>query len=139
MLEHTTDIACELRHNYVGTEHMLLALFDGESVAAKVLGDLEIRRDAALEAVVERAPRGTHATTDPLPVHATRAAALQGTVHVALELGHNYIGTEHILLALFDGEGVAAEVLTELGAERADAKAEIVELLSGYLGTKKTT
>jgi ATP-dependent Clp protease ATP-binding subunit ClpC len=59
---------------------------------------------------------------------------LQGTVNVALELGHNYVGTEHILLALFDGEGVAAEVLTELGADRAAAKAEVVELLSAYLG-----
>jgi len=134
MLEHSTEIARELRHNYVGTEHMLLALFDGESVAAKVLDDLGIRRDVALDAVVERAPRGTHATTDPLPFTPRARAALQGTVNVALELGHNYVGTEHILLALFDGEGVAAEVLTEVGADRAAAKAEVVELLSAYLG-----
>jgi hypothetical protein len=135
MLERSTEIARELRHNYVGTEHVLLALFDdAESLAAKVLGDLGIRRDATLEAVVARAPRGTQPTTDPLPFTPRARAALQSTVNVALELGHNYVGTEHILLALFDGEGVAAQVLTELGAERAAAKAAIVELLGGYLG-----
>jgi ATP-dependent Clp protease ATP-binding subunit ClpC len=64
---------------------------------------------------------------------------LQRTVNVALELGHNYVGTEHILLALFDGDGVAEEVLAEVGADRAAAKAEIVELLSGYLGAKGAT
>jgi len=139
-LEQTEREARELRHNYIGTEHILLALFgDSESLAAKVLASLGVTRDDVLTAVVARAPRGQTDTTGPLPFTPRAKRALLEAATVAVEMGHNYVGTEHILLGLYRGqEGFAAAILIERGAFRDAVHAKVVELLSGYLAARRS-
>lgn len=138
VLDDATEEARALDHNYRGTEHLLLALFDQpEGVAAKVLESMKITRAAverAVLALVIGGSGGVPVDQPPLTPRATRVLELAGE-YEALDLGHNYIGTEHILLGLLREEnGVAARVLTELGVDHASVKAKTIELLAGYEG-----
>ncbi|MDR1152206.1 MAG: AAA family ATPase, partial [Bifidobacteriaceae bacterium] len=126
-----------LNHNYLGTEHILLGLIhEGEGVAAKALESMNISLEAVRAQVQDiigegqQAPSGSH-----IPFTPRAKRVLELTLREALQLGHNYIGTEHILLGLIrEGEGVAAQVLTKLGADLARVRQQVIELLSGYQG-----
>jgi ATP-dependent Clp protease ATP-binding subunit ClpC len=107
-----------LNHNYIGTEHILLGLIhEGEGVAAKALESMNISLDAVREQVQEIIGQGQAAPTGHIPFTPRAKKVLELSLREALQLGHNYIGTEHILLGLIrEGEGVAAQVLQKLGA-----------------------
>jgi ATP-dependent Clp protease ATP-binding subunit ClpC len=108
-----------LDHNYIGTEHILLGLVhEGDGVAAKALEGLAISLEAVRQKVAETiGPAGTSTTSSP-PFTARAKKVLELSLRESLQLGHNYIGTEHLLLGLVrDGEGVAAQVLVSLGAD----------------------
>jgi hypothetical protein len=119
-----------LGHPYIGTEHVLLALFaDSASVAAKVLAELGITRDSVEQHILDITPRGSAKVEAP-PYTPRATACLERTMVEAVQLGHNYVGTEHILLALFsDAEGFAARILAELGANDDDVRARVIEAL----------
>ena len=139
-LDRSQEAAARLNHNYVGTEHQLLALFDIEDgLAAGALSELGVVRNAVEREVLAMVPRGAQAfagsSTGPRPFTPRARKVLEEAVSVALELGHNYVGTEHLLLGLYRGqEGVACLVLEKLGATREAAKAKVVELLIGLAG-----
>src|ERR671929_174760 len=125
-----------LNHNYIGTEHILLGLIhEGEGVAAKALESLGISLDAVREQVQEIIGQGQQAPTGHIPFTPRAKKVLELSLREALQLGHNYIGTEHILLGLIrEGEGVAAQVLVKLGAELTRVRQQVIQLLSGYQG-----
>jgi ATP-dependent Clp protease ATP-binding subunit ClpC len=108
-----------LNHNYIGTEHILLGLVhEGDGAGAKVLESLKISLEAVRRQVEEIIGRGQAAPTGALPFTPRAKKVLELSFREALQLGHNYIGTEHILLGLIrEGEGVAAQVLQKLGAD----------------------
>jgi hypothetical protein len=122
-----------LGHTYIGTEHVLLALFlDPASIAAKILAALGITREVVEQRILDITPRGSARVEAP-PYTPRATACLEHTLAEALQLGHNYIGTEHILLALFaDPEGMAARILTELDATYDDVRARVIEALSNF-------
>ena len=128
---HAQEEARELRHNYIGTEHLLLGLMrEPESVAARALRELDISQDAAREQVVEIVGRGKQAPSGHIPFTPRAKKVLELSLREALQLGHDYIGTEHILLGLIrEGEGVAAQVLTNLGGELSQVRAKVTELI----------
>lgn len=124
-----------LNHNYIGTEHILLGLIhEGEGVAAKALESLGISLDAVREQVQDIIGQGQQPPTGHIPPFTPRAKkVLELSLREALQLGHNYIGTEHILLGLIrEGEGVAAQVLVKLGADLNRVRQQVIQLLSGY-------
>src|SRR6187455_722097 len=125
-----------LNHNYIGTEHILLGLIhEGEGVAAKSLENLGISLDAVREQVQEIIGQGQQAPSGHIPFTPRAKKVLELSLREALQLGHNYIGTEHILLGLIrEGEGVAAQVLVKLGAELNRVRQQVLQLLSGYQG-----
>src|SRR3954451_7984351 len=125
-----------LNHNYIGTEHILLGLIhEGEGVAAKALESLNISLDAVRQQVEEIIGQGQAAPTGHIPFTPRAKKVLELSLREALQLGHNYIGTEHILLGLIrDGEGVAAQVLQKLGADLNKVRQQVIQLLSGYQG-----
>src|SRR5512137_2235677 len=125
-----------LNHNYIGTEHILLGLIhEGEGVAAKALESLGISLDAVREQVQEIIGQGQQAPTGHIPFTPRAKKVLELSLREALQLGHNYIGTEHILLGLIrEGEGVAARVLVKLGAALHKVRQTVIQLLSGYQG-----
>ncbi len=125
-----------LNHNYIGTEHILLGLIhEGEGVAAKALESLNISLDAVREQVQEMIGPGPQAPTGHIPFTPRAKKVLELSLREALQLGHNYIGTEHILLGLIrEGEGVAAQVLGKLGADLNRVRQQVIQLLSGYQG-----
>ena len=127
-----------LNHNYIGTEHILLGLIhEGEGVAAKALEALDINRDAARAQVEEIIGQGQQAPSGHIPFTPRAKKVLELSLREALQLGHNYIGTEHILLGLIrEGEGVAAQVLVKLGADLNRVRQQVIQLLSGYQGEK---
>ena len=132
-----------LNHNFIGTEHILLGLIhEGEGVAAKALESLGISLEAVREKVEETiGPAGTSTTGSP-PFTPRAKKVLELSLREALQLGHNYIGTEHMLLGLVrEGEGVAAQVLVSLGADLSRVRQQVIQLLSGYQaqGPEKTT
>ena len=123
-----------LNHNFLGTEHILLGLIhEGEGVAAKALESLGISLEAVREKVEETiGPAGTAASGAP-PFTPRAKKVLELSLREALQLGHNYIGTEHLLLGLIrEGEGVAAQVLVSLGADLSRVRQQVIQLLSGY-------
>ncbi len=123
-----------LNHNFIGTEHILLGLIhEGEGVAAKALESLGISLEAVREKVEETiGPAGSSTTGSP-PFTPRAKKVLELSLREALQLGHNYIGTEHMLLGLVrEGEGVAAQVLVSLGADLARVRQQVIQLLSGY-------
>jgi len=125
-----------LNHNYIGTEHILLGLIhEGEGVAAKALEALNISLDAVREQVQETIGQGQQAPSGHIPFTPRAKKVLELSLREALQLGHNYIGTEHILLGLIrEGEGVAAQVLVKLGADLNRVRQQVIQLLSGYQG-----
>ena len=128
-----------LNHNFLGTEHILLGLIhEGEGVAAKALESLGVSLEAVREKVEETiGPAGTQATGAP-PFTPRAKKVLELSLREALQLGHNYIGTEHLLLGLIrEGEGVAAQVLGSLGADLSRVRQQVIQLLSGYGGGKE--
>src|ERR1700760_3812608 len=123
-----------LNHNFIGTEHILLGLIhEGEGVAAKALEQLGISLEAVREKVEETiGPAGSSTTGSP-PFTPRAKKVLELSLREALQLGHNYIGTEHMLLGLVrEGEGVAAQVLVSLGADLPRVRQQVIQLLSGY-------
>jgi len=125
-----------LNHNYIGTEHILLGLIhEGEGVAAKALESMSISLEAVREQVTEIIGRGQTAPAGHIPFTPRAKKVLELSLREALQLGHNYIGTEHILLGLIrEGEGVAAQVLQKLGADLNKVRQQVIQLLSGYSG-----
>src|SRR5947209_5341786 len=123
-----------LNHNYIGTEHILLGLIhEGEGVAAKALEALGISLEAVRSQVEEIIGQGQAAPTGHIPFTPRAKKVLELSLREALQLGHNYIGTEHILLGLIrEGEGVAAQVLQKLGADLNRVRQQVIQLLSGY-------
>ncbi|GAA1177523.1 MULTISPECIES: ATP-dependent Clp protease ATP-binding subunit [Nesterenkonia] len=125
-----------LNHNYIGTEHILLGLIhEGEGVAAKALESLDISLGGVREKVQEKIGPGQNAPSGHIPFTPRAKKVLELSLREALQLGHNYIGTEHILLGLIrEGEGVAAQVLVELNADLNKVRQQVIQLLSGYQG-----
>jgi ATP-dependent Clp protease ATP-binding subunit ClpC len=125
-----------LNHNYIGTEHILLGLIrEGQGVAAKSLEELGIDLEAVRSQVEEIIGQGQSAPTGHIPFTPRAKKVLELSLREALQLGHNYIGTEHILLGLIrEGEGVAAQVLQKLGADLNRVRQQVIQLLSGYAG-----
>jgi ATP-dependent Clp protease ATP-binding subunit ClpC len=129
-----TEEARMLNHNYIGTEHLLLGLIhEGEGVAAKALESLGISLEAVRRQVEEIIGQGQAAPTGHIPFTPRAKKVMELSLREALQLGHNYIGTEHILLGLIrEGEGVAAQVLQKLGADLNRVRQQVLLLLSGY-------
>ncbi len=125
-----------LNHNYIGTEHILLGLIhEGEGVAAKALEALGISLEIVREQVQEIIGQGQLAPTGHIPFTPRAKKVLELSLREALQLGHSYIGTEHLLLGLIrEGEGVAAQVLTKLGADTNKVRQQVIQLLSGFQG-----
>ena len=120
-----------LNHNYIGTEHILLGLIhEGEGVAAKALESLGISLEAVRQQVEEIIGQGQQAPSGHIPFTPRAKKVLELSLREALQLGHNYIGTEHILLGLIrEGEGVAAQVLVKLGADLNRVRQQVIQLL----------
>src|SRR5438067_1142958 len=125
-----------LNHNYIGTEHILLGLIhEGEGVAAKARESLGISLEGVRQQVEEIIGQGQQAPSGHIPFTPRAKKVLELSLREALQLGHNYIGTEHILLGLIrEGEGVAAQVLVKLGADLNRVRQQVIQLLSGYQG-----
>jgi ATP-dependent Clp protease ATP-binding subunit ClpC len=126
-----------LNHSYIGTEHILLGLIhEGEGVAAKALESLGISLEAVRNQVEEMIGQGGSSPSGHIPFTPRAKKVLELSLREALQLGHNYIGTEHILLGLIrEGEGVAAQVLVKLGADLSRVRQQVIQLLSGYQGS----
>src|ERR1700742_3629238 len=125
-----------LNHSFIGTEHILLGLIhEGEGLAAKALESLGVSLEAVREKVEETIGPAASSTTGSPPFTPRAKKVLELSLREALQLGHNYIGTEHMLLGLVrEGEGVAAQVLQSLGADLPRVRQQVIQLLSGYQG-----
>ena len=125
-----------LNHNYIGTEHILLGLIhEGEGVAAKALESLGISLEAVRQQVEEIIGQGQQAPSGHIPLTPRAKKVLELSLREAVQFGHNYIGTEHMLLGLIcEGEGVAAQVLVKLGADLNRVRQQVDLLLRGYQG-----
>jgi ATP-dependent Clp protease ATP-binding subunit ClpC len=135
------DEARMLNHNYIGTEHILLGLIhENEGVGAKALESMGVTLDAVRDQVRDIIGEGNQAPTGHIPFTPRAKKVLELSLREALQLGHNYIGTEHILLGLLrEGEGTAVKVLSRLKAEPAAVRQEVIERLSGYQGKELAT
>jgi ATP-dependent Clp protease ATP-binding subunit ClpC len=125
-----------LNQNYIGTEHLLLGLIrEQDGIAAKALESLNISLEDVHQQVEDLIGRGTYVPSGHIPFTPRAKKVLELSLREALQLGHNYIGTEHILLGLIrEGEGVAAQVLLNLGADLEKVRSAVIQLLSGYYG-----
>lgn len=130
------DEARSLKHNYLGTEHILLGLIrEGEGVAAKALESLNVALDDVRAQVVEIIGEGQEPPQGHIPFTPRAKKVIEYAMREGLQLGHSYIGTEHLLLGLTrEPEGVAAQVLTKLGADMDRVRAQVNQLISGYQG-----
>jgi ATP-dependent Clp protease ATP-binding subunit ClpC len=122
-----------LNHDYIGTEHLLLGLIhEGEGVAARALESLGISLEDVRRHVEEIVPRGQHELSGHIPFTPRAKKVLELSLRESQQLGHDYIGTEHILLGLIrEGEGVAAQVLVSLGADLDRVRQQVLQLLGG--------
>ena len=122
-----------LNHNYIGTEHLLLGLIhEGEGVAGRALESLGISLEAVRQQVEQIIGQGQQAPEGHIPFTPRAKRVLELSLRESLQLGHNYIGTEHILLGLIrEGEGVAAQVLVKLGADLNRVRQQVIQLLHG--------
>jgi Clp amino terminal domain, pathogenicity island component len=122
-----------LRHNYVGTEHLLLGLlYEGEGVAAKTLESMGVSREDVRAQVVEIIGRGQSPPASQTPFTPRAKMVLELSLREALALGHHYIGTEHLLLGLLrEGQGVAAQVLVRVGADLGRVRERVLAVLTG--------
>jgi ATP-dependent Clp protease ATP-binding subunit ClpA len=130
-----------LHHDYIGTEHLLLGLIhDGETVACRALESLEISLPAVRARVEEIIGRGQSTPSGHIPFTPRAKKVLELSLREAMQLGHNYIGTEHILLGLIrEGDGVGAEVLQSLGADPNKVRPAVVSLMRGAEPEKATS
>ena len=130
------DEARMLNHDYIGTEHILLGLIhEGDGVAPKALESLGISLDAVRQQVLEIIGRGEQAPPGHIPFTPRAKKVLELSLREALQLGHNYISAEHILLGLIrEGDGVAAQVLVKLGADLNRVRQQVIQLLHGHQG-----
>ena len=128
------DEARRLNHNYIGTEHILLGLIhEGTGIAAKALESLGVNLAAVRQQVEEIIGRGQQAQSGHIPFTPRAKKVLELSLRESLQLGHNYIGTEHILLGLLrEGDGVAAQVLVRLGADLNRVREQVIQLLHGH-------
>jgi ATP-dependent Clp protease ATP-binding subunit ClpC len=128
-----------LSHNYIGTEHILLGLaHEGEGVAAKALEGLGIHLEAVRQQVEQIIGKGQQAPSGHIPFTPRAKKVLELSLRESLQLGHDYIGTEHILLGLIrEGDGVAAQVLVRLGADLNRVRAEVIKLVHGGRGEEE--
>jgi ATP-dependent Clp protease ATP-binding subunit ClpC len=124
-----------LKHNYIGTEHILLGLIhEGEGVAATGLKNLDISLEAVRQQVEEIIGQGQVASSAQIPFTPRAKKVLELSYRESKQLGHTYIGSEHILLGLIrEGQGVAAQVLVVLGADLNRVRREIIRLVSANL------
>jgi hypothetical protein len=136
----TQEEARMLNHNYIGTEHILLGLIhEGEGIAAKALESLGISLEAVRQQVEEISGQDQRAPSGQPPFTPRAEKVLKLALREALQLGHNYIGTEHILLGLIrEGEGVAVQVLVRLGADLNRIRQQVIHLLHGYQDKEQT-
>ena len=127
------DEARALKHNYIGTEHLLLGLLrEEEGLAARVLESLDITVEEVRAQVARIVGQGDEVTTGQIPFTPRAKKVLELALREALSLGHNYIGTEHILLGLVrENEGVAARILLDFDADAEKIRNEIIRMLSG--------
>ncbi len=133
VLEHAISGAVAFGHAYVGTEHLLLGLFPPGGIGAQILGGYGLTEGMVADQILERAPRRDGGPADP-PFTPLAAQVLGGALTEAVSMGHNSIGTEHLLLGLFgQPEGLAAQILELAGASHADVKAQVVEILVGLM------
>ena len=125
-----------LNHNYIGTEHILLGLIrEGQGVAAKALEELGMDLEDARQEIEQIIGQGQEFVSGHIPFTPRAKKVLELSLREAINLGHNYIGTEHILLGLVrEGEGVATQVLQKLGADLERVRGQVIQLLSGYKG-----
>ena len=128
------DEARSLNHNYIGTEHLLLGLItEGEGVAAKALDSVELKGDAVRDAIIDIIGKGEKPVEGHIPFTPRAKRVFELSLREALRLGHNYIGTEHLLLGLLkEGEGVAAQVIVKLGSDLETVRQTVLQLLQGY-------
>jgi Clp amino terminal domain, pathogenicity island component len=128
-LEASIDAARDLGHGFVGTEHLLLGLFPPGGIGATILGGAGLTEETVTATVVEHVPRAESGPDDP-PFTPLAAQVLGGALTEAISMGHNYIGTEHLLLAQFgQPDGLAARILAEAGLAHATVKADVVQRL----------
>jgi ATP-dependent Clp protease ATP-binding subunit ClpC len=123
-----------LNHNYIGTEHILLGFIrEGDGTGAKALESLGISLDTVRQQVQEIIGQGQHAPSGHIPFTPQGKKVLELALSESKLLGHHYIGTEHILLGLIrEGDGVAAQVLVELGADLNRVRQQVIQLLHDY-------
>jgi ATP-dependent Clp protease ATP-binding subunit ClpC len=123
-----------LNHTYVGTEHILLGLLrEGEGLAAKALESLGISLDTVRQQVEEIIGHGEHTPPGHIPFTPRAKKVLELSLAESVQLGHEYVGTEHILLGLIsEGDGVAAQVLVKRGADLDRVRQQVIQILSGY-------
>jgi ATP-dependent Clp protease ATP-binding subunit ClpC len=129
-----------LKHNYIGTEHILLGLLrEEEGLAARVLESLDITVERVRAQVVRIVGSGEEVTSGQIPFTPRAKKVLELALREALSLGHNYIGTEHILLGLVrENEGVAARILLDFDADSEKIRNEVIRMLSGPGGRRQT-
>jgi ATP-dependent Clp protease ATP-binding subunit ClpC len=125
-----------LKHNYIGTEHLLLGLLrEEEGVAARVLDSFDVTVEEVRAQVARKVGQGDEVVGGQIPFTPRSKKILELSLREALDLGHNYIGTEHVLLGLMrEDEGVAVRILLELGASPAAVRAEVLRLLTSSRG-----
>src|SRR5438552_3445060 len=133
------DEARALKHNYIGTEHILLGLLrEEEGLAARVLESLDITVEEVRAQVARIVGQGDEVTTGQIPFTPRAKKVLELALREALSLGHNYIGTEHILLGLVrENEGVAARILLDFDADSEKIRNEVIRMLSGPGGRRQ--
>jgi ATP-dependent Clp protease ATP-binding subunit ClpA len=126
-----------LHHDYIGTEHILLGLIhEGEGVAAKALQALDISLESVRSQVEEIVGKGQETRAGHIPFTPRAKKVLELSLRESLELGHDYIGTEHILLGLIrEGDGVAAQVLVRMGADLSRVRHQVILVLEGHEGS----
>ena len=133
VLDHAISTAVAFGHAYVGTEHLLLGMFPPGGIAATILDGYDLTEQSVADQVLVHAPRRDGGPNDP-PFTPFAAQVLGGALTEAISMGHNYIGTEHLLLGLFgQPEGLAAQILARSGATHGAVKAEVAELLVGFM------
>jgi ATP-dependent Clp protease ATP-binding subunit ClpC len=129
------DEARALKHNYIGTEHILLGLLrEEEGIAARVLGSLDVTLEGARDQVARMVGQGDEVTAGQIPFTPRGKKVLELALREAVSMSHSYIGTEHLLLGLVrETGGVAARVLLDLGADAERIRNEVVRLLGGHV------
>ena len=123
-----------LHHNYIGTEHILLGLVhEGDGIAAKALESLGVTIDSLREEVVKLSEPSSGPTPNSPAFTVSAKKVLEYSLREALQLGHNYIGTEHMLLGLVrEGEGTGSKVLMNLGIDLARVRSQVMQIVSSY-------